>query len=249
MSFGRILDYLKRLYNQEQFAPSVLGVLVNPFYFIRKAIFRSVRNNALFLGGRLLDFGCGSKPYRHLFTVTEYVGLDVAQSGHIHSDGDVDVFYDGGVIPFVDQAFDSCFSSEVFEHIFDLDYSLSEICRVLKPGGRALFVVPFVWDEHEIPYDFARYSSFGLRFLMEKHGFKLVRMEKTAHFFTVIAQLWNLYLYNLVPQRNILFRLFYQVFIIAPFTMIFAFFNLVAPKRYSLYFNNVVMVEKEQVIE
>jgi hypothetical protein len=69
-------------------------------------------------------------------------------------------------------------------------------------------------------------------------------MEKTAHFFTVISQLWNLYLFNLVPQRNLLFRLFYQLLIIAPFTVIFAFFNLLVPKRDSLYFNNVVLVEK-----
>ena len=53
--------------------------------------------------------------------------------------------------------------NQVLEHVFNPDDFVREIARVLKPGGALLLTVPFVWNEHEQPYDYARYSSFGLR--------------------------------------------------------------------------------------
>jgi SAM-dependent methyltransferase len=50
----------------------------------------------------------------------------------------------------------------VLEAIFEPKCFLKELTRVLKPGGYALFTVPFIWDEHDQPNDFARYSSFAL---------------------------------------------------------------------------------------
>jgi len=54
----------------------------------------------LFLSGKLLDFGCGRKPYKHLFSFDEYIGLDIVESGHNHEDEEIDVYYDGTKIPF-----------------------------------------------------------------------------------------------------------------------------------------------------
>jgi len=239
-----ILQTLNRVYKQQSFNPNLIGLLLNPFYFIRKRIYESIASFAPALEGKLLDFGCGSKAYKSLFTVDEYIGLDVEQSGHTHENEEVDVYYDGKVIPFDDNTFDSCFSSEVFEHVFELEASLQEINRVLKPGGKGLFVVPFVWDEHEVPYDFGRYSSFGLHYLLEKHGFEVVKSKKDAHFAVVIAQLWNLYLFNLGPTQKYL-RLLYGMLVIAPFTLFWSVLLLVLPKIDTLYFNNVTLVRKK----
>ena len=63
----------------------------------------------------MLDFGCGSKPYKNLFKVKEYVGLDTEESGHNHRNEEIDVLYNGKQIPFVDNSFDSLFSSQVFK--------------------------------------------------------------------------------------------------------------------------------------
>src|SRR5262245_61614066 len=88
--------------------------LNNPFYFIRRALLEKVTQYAPQLNGKLLDFGCGSKPYQSLFTATsEYIGLDYEGEGHSHKDEHVDVFYDGRHIPFANESFDSVFSSEV----------------------------------------------------------------------------------------------------------------------------------------
>jgi SAM-dependent methyltransferase len=240
-----MIPYLKQRYKEQSFNPGLLGLLINPFFHIRSSIYKGIKNQAPKLQGALLDFGCGSKAYKHLFTVDSYIGLDVEQSGHSHENEEVDVFYDGTTIPFDNETFDSCFSSEVFEHVFELEYSLQEIHRVLKPNGHGLFVVPFVWDEHEVPYDYGRYASFGLHYLLEKSGFEIVESHKDSHFFLVIIQLWNLFLFNLGPQKNKYLRLIYGAIIIAPFTLIGYALSWIAPKINSLYFNNIVLVRKK----
>ena len=68
----------------------------HPLYFIRKGLFRKISLYAPQLKGKLLDFGCGEKPYQSLFTnVTEYIGLDYNGEGHDHQNEAVDVYYDG----------------------------------------------------------------------------------------------------------------------------------------------------------
>ena len=81
----------------------------NAFYFIRKGLFTGVKDNAPLLRGSVLDFGCGAKPYRHLFTnASSYIGLDIEKSGHSHEDEQIDVYYDGKIIPFGNEHFDNC---------------------------------------------------------------------------------------------------------------------------------------------
>jgi hypothetical protein len=43
--------------------------------------------------------------------------------------------------------------------------------RLLKPGGRLCLTVPLTSDEHMIPYDYFRYTSYALDFLMQEQGF------------------------------------------------------------------------------
>jgi len=238
------LVMLKHFYYKELFNPGLWGIFLNPFYFIRRAIYKGVSKYSCNLSGRLLDFGCGSKAYQNLFNVAEYIGLDVEQSGHMHGESEVDVYYDGKIIPFDDEYFDSCFSCEVFEHVFDLEESLAEINRVLKKGGKALFVVPFVWDEHEIPFDYGRYSSYGIKYLLEKKGFSVVNSEKDTNFFIVLAQLWNLYLFNIGPKRSAFLRIMFNVLCIAPFTLISITLNFIMPQKSTLFFNNIIVAEK-----
>ena len=158
---------LREIKRRQKFITSCVSVFINPAFFVRRGLSRGIRRHAGAMKGVMLDFGCGSKPYRELFTVDKYIGLDVVESGHEHVGESIDVFYDGKRIPFEDGFFDSVFSSEVFEHVFNLDEILIELNRVLKSGGTMLITVPFVWEEHEAPYDFARYTSFGIKYLLE----------------------------------------------------------------------------------
>jgi SAM-dependent methyltransferase len=241
---AKIIDNLKAWGRLQSFQPGFLAIFINPFYFIRKGLYHNLKKNATRLEGILLDFGCGRKPYKNLFQVKQYIGVDIEQSGHSHEISEIDVYYDGKTIPFADGYFDSVFCSEVFEHVFELDRILSELNRVMKKNGKMLFTVPFVWNDHEIPYDFGRYTTFGITYLMEKHGFRLIEISKSTNFVETIAQLWILYIFHITKTKSRVFNLILNVIFISPFTIAGSVFSKILPRRMDLYHNSIVLVEK-----
>lgn len=233
----------------ESFRPRWYSVFFNPFYIIRRDLYKSLQQNAGFLHGDILDFGCGSKPYAGLFNVASYTGLDYqTEVSDKNSNLQADVFYDGVTVPFPDNHFDGVFSSEVLEHVFNPDVILPELHRVLKPGGHFMFTCPFFWPEHEQPYDYARYTSFALHHLMEKHGFEVVRFEKTGSYFESVHQAIILYLYFFIPHRpRFLLVLFFTLFI-TPWVLAGIFWPRILPKRVlrkDLYLNNLMLAKKK----
>lgn len=232
------------LYAKELFRPGLLGFFINPFFIIRRGLFRGIRHHAPALKGRMLDFGCGEKPYRDLFQVDEYIGVDIAVSGHGTEGGQVDVFYDGRHIPFADAHFDAVLASEVFEHVFNLDEIMGELHRVMRPGARMLITAPFGWDEHEKPYDFARYTCFAWEAILRRHGFRVIEAGKNGHYITAVTQLWIAYLFqHILPKRPFL-RILLNPLLIAPWTLLGLVMGAVLPKNRDLYLNNVLLVER-----
>jgi SAM-dependent methyltransferase len=241
-----MLARLNKRYKLQQFQPGWYSLLINPFFIIRKALYRNIKQLAPALGnGSLLDFGCGAKPYKQLFNVSDYIGLDMENPGHPHLTEEVDVFYDGKTIPFDNNHFDAVLSSEVLEHVFEPETTLKEINRVLKPGAMGLFTVPFVWNEHEVPFDYGRYSAFGLTHLMEKCGFEIVELHRTTHFAETWLQLGILYLYELIETRNKYVNILLTALLIFPFNLLSVILSKILPKNHSFYFNIVVLVRKK----
>lgn len=239
---------IRLLLREQIFKTNILSIFINPFYFIRRDLYNNIKLLSPFLSGRMIDFGCGRKPYKSLFSnVKEYIGVDIKVSGHEHLEGgrlQVDVFYDGKTIPFANEYFDSMLCSEVFEHIFNLDEILLEINRVLKKDALALITVPFVWDEHEAPYDFGRYTSFGIKYLLSKNGFEIVTLKKSGHFTVVVWQLWILYCYYLIQSKRKIITYILYIFLISPLVVLGIFITLLLPKIDTLYHNNVLIAKK-----
>jgi len=194
-----------------------------------------------------MDFGCGSKPYKSLFKTTEYIGVDYENEGHSHENEQIDVFYDGKTLPFESEYFDSVLCSEVIEHVFELKGTLKEINRVMKPGAHILITCPFVWNEHEMPYDFARYTRFALEDILEKSGFKMIHFEKSGNFITTITQLKVLYYSNAFQKKwSAMFftRWIYKfLFVLVP-NVFGLLMEKIYPNDQSLYLNNVLVAKK-----
>lgn len=239
-----MINKLLSYYKKQQFSPTFLSIFINPFFFIRRGLYKGISKNAGLLSGSLLDFGCGSKPYRNLFNVSSYIGVDIESKAHSHEKEPIDIYYNGKVLPFRNAQFDSVFSSEVLEHVFDLDEILCEINRVMKINGKGLFTVPFVWDEHEIPYDFGRYTQFGIKHVFNKAGFEIVSIEKTTHFTETLFQLWNLYLFYKFSTKNKYLNILLNIIFISPFTVIGIILSGILPKANTLYHDNVIVVKK-----
>jgi len=241
-----VIAYLKKQYNRSLFQPTLFGLLFNPFFIIRRGLYRAVKGFRGYMHGRMLDFGCGSKPYRELFDVVTYIGTDIAVSGHDHSNEDIDVYYDGKTLPFGENEFDSVFSSEVFEHVFNLDEILDELRRVLKPGGKMLITLPFVWDEHEIPYDFARYTSFGITHILQQKGFHVLEQRKTTHYVETVFQMWAAYVSQHIIPKNKIVRIALTPLFVMPINALGFVFGALLPKNQNFYHNNVLVVENRK---
>ncbi len=141
----------------------------NPLHFqwlAGKDLYPTLKRHLPCLRGRVLDLGCGEKPYRDWATqASEYVGADlVAGPGVDH------ILKDGERWPFPDASFDSLLSTQVIEHVRDLHHCLQEMRRVLKPDGTLLLSFPFIYPSHGEPHDYRRLSLFGAKELIESLG-------------------------------------------------------------------------------
>jgi SAM-dependent methyltransferase len=240
-----MLQALKARIRRENFLTTPLALVVNPFYIIRNGLYSAIARVAPTLKGDILDFGCGSKPYESLFTAADsYVGVDIEGASHNRAYHRADFYYDGKTLPFPDARFDVVVCFEVFEHVFNLPEVLAEIRRVLKPGGQVLVTVPFAWDEHEVPYDFARYTSFGIRHLFNTNGFECLQVQKTTTYVQAVGQLFVAYLVqHVLPKGRILGRLS-QFAVIFPLNTATLLLNAVLPKRYDYFCNSVVLSKR-----
>ncbi|MDO9009754.1 MAG: methyltransferase domain-containing protein, partial [Thiobacillus sp.] len=178
-----------------------------------------------------------------LFKVTEYVGLDI-DSPVARQRGVADVFYSGQDFPFEARSFDAVLCNQVLEHVFNPDEFLAEIERVLRPGGKLLLTVPFVWDEHEQPWDYARYSSFGLKALLEKQGFRIVSHRKLRADVSVLFQLANAYLFKLTQGWPRPANLLFTATVMAALTVLGLLGARLLPDNPDLYLDHVLLAEK-----
>ena len=234
---------LRRYYRHQLFNPSLLGAFINPFFLARRSLWRAIAATSGSLSGALLDVGCGTKPYRELFRVSRYVGLDI-DSEATRARAIADALYDGNRFPFDDRSFESVLCNQVLEHVFNPDQFLGEIRRVLVPGGKLLLTIPFVWDEHEQPYDYARYSTFGLRALLERQGFRIIDQRKLLPDFSIIFQLVNAYLYKVTHSRSLVLNLLSTAVLLAPFSLIGLVLGALLPKNPDLFLDQLVLAER-----
>lgn len=116
-------------------------------------------------GARVLDVGCGPKPYYPFFAAAaEYVGVDVVPHPAADLVGRVED------LPIEDGSFDLVLCTQVLEHCDDPRRAVAELRRVLAPGGRVLASTHGVQVYHPSPGDYWRWTHAGLRRLFEENA-------------------------------------------------------------------------------
>jgi SAM-dependent methyltransferase len=115
---------------------------------------------------RVLDVGCGPKPYYPFFAelAEEYVGVDVVENPAADLLGPVEA------LPVEDGAFDIVLCTQVLEHCDDPAQAIRELRRVTAPGGRVLASTHGVQVYHPSPEDLWRWTHVGLRRLFEREA-------------------------------------------------------------------------------
>lgn len=123
-------------------------------------------------GSRVLDFGCGARPYEPWFAAAgaQYRGADIDAAHEVSISTD-------GTLACPDGEYDLVVSFQVLEHVWDISTYLAEARRALRPQGWLLLSTHGSWLYHPHPADYRRWTAEGLQREIESRGFRLVRME------------------------------------------------------------------------
>lgn len=168
---------------------------------IRKFIEKAARETKGNLN--VLDAGAGEGSWRYLFQHANYKTQDNCV-GEKHWDyTHLDFNCDITKIPCKSSEFDVVILTEVLEHLPEPCLALKELNRVLKQKGKIYLTVTQGWAEHEAPYDFYRYTQYGLKYLLEKSGFRVEKVEKRGGYFKYISfRLWHIIVMPFLNRKS-----------------------------------------------
>ena len=225
----KILEKLKEVGLEHYFRPKWYSIFINPYFIARYSLFKKINKFSKqhnWLNKNILDVGCGIKPYESLFKGAYYVGIDIEGGGHKDEKKKIDILFDGKNIPFDEKSFDLIICTQVLEHTLDYEYLLKEMYRVLKDDGILLITAPLVWNEHEIPYDFFRFTKFAYKEIFSKIGFKIITIQPTTTFFATIGQLLSAFLVEMLSYNKIILKIIISLIFCFPVQILFLFLDL-----------------------
>lgn len=134
--------------------------------------------------GRMLDVGCGIKPFEAMFKghVDRHDGVDMMQTLDVRGTR-ADVFAVAGVLPFANESFDTVLCTQMLDDVPEPVVVLDEIRRVLKPGGKLILTINQMYPVHDPPHDYYRFTRYGLEHIVKKANL-------TPVFFRAIGGAW-----------------------------------------------------------
>lgn len=128
------------------------------------------------IGSLILDAGAGESVYKKLFSHCDYKAIDLAVGESRWNYANLDYVSSLDDMPIEDDVFDAVLCTQVLEHLEWPRESVKEMHRVLKRGGKLYMTVPMAQNEHQVPYDFFRYTSYGLESICKYAGFHDIKI-------------------------------------------------------------------------
>ncbi len=154
--------------------------------------------------GVLLDVGAGYGRYKEM--IAPHVDKYRTSDGF---DVRADFVEDSAHLTHADGVFDTVLCNQALERVVDAEGTISELYRVLKPGGYAIATVPFLFPEHKDPTDFRRYTRDGLVQMFSQAGFIIVECRGYGSVWDIIAESIKMSTRNpYLPRRNLVVRKF-----------------------------------------
>jgi SAM-dependent methyltransferase len=165
---------------------------------------RALRAHGQGAGGRLLDVGCGEKPFADCLSgVKRYIGLErlpqEGGGGVWPPPGCAQVVGDAARLPFRAGAFDTVLMTSVLHYQAQPQRCVEEMARVLAPGGRLLLCEPQLSRYHGAG-DYFRFSRDGLAHLARAAGLEVVEVAAIGGFWLQHHQQLAFYLDARLPR-------------------------------------------------
>jgi len=161
-------------------------------------------------GARVLDIGGKKTKKRGVFDIGKYpVRVEYA---NIDASTEPDYLCDATAIPAEDGSFDGAILAEVLEHVREPKAVLAESFRVLKPGGKLLITVPFMFHVHADPADYGRYTEYYLRETFSEIGFRNIEIEKQGGYYCVLANILKMRLMKMDARSGLFMMLKKAIF-------------------------------------
>jgi SAM-dependent methyltransferase len=227
----RKLHYVVTIFLRFAYGDPPLRTIFAPDYLHLKAIYRFVSEflTSLSSGQSILDIGCGDQRFKKFVPKTaSYICLDYepTKRKHYKRIPDPDIIGDVRALPIESNSFDRVLCTEVLEHVSEPISSITEMVRILKPNGKLILTVPFLFPEHDTPHDFHRYTLYGIKYDCERVGLKVVKIVKLGGVGTMLIGLLTRISHNLVTSTALgkLFFYFPGIFI---FPLFYLTFNMI----------------------
>ncbi len=171
----------------ERILPRFLTARLDP---VREIIEAEVGYAASRLGQNqiALDAGAGEAGHRRYFRQGRYLALDAGTGDASWDYSRLDIRGDLAHLPLRSGSLDCILCMVVLEHTRNPREVLAEFARTLKAGGSLHLVVPFLWEEHQAPHDYLRFTRYGIRMLLEEHPYRIELLEPMGGFFQVCAR-------------------------------------------------------------
>lgn len=189
----------------DTFSDHYSHLLIHPQFFLKKYERSSIDYAYKYAHGVLLDIGCGRMPYKKLLLpfVKKYVGIDSPKTAKFyHGDGRPDIFADAKSIPLPNNSCDTILSLQVLEHISEPQKAISEFSRLLKPKGILILSTVQSYPLHDEPYDFFRFTKYGLRHILKNCGLTIIKEKEEGNIFVGSLQNFNIYLMFILKKLS-----------------------------------------------
>jgi len=195
--------------------------ITNITYLNNIQLQKSIKKSIRYIGGKCVDIGSGNSPYKSyiLDKVDEYITVD---NGKIHQhmfQTSKEKFVDADIkqLPFESDSIDTIILTQVLEHIDEPFVALKEIKRVLKKDGILILSVPFIYHAHATPYDYFRFSEYGLRKICTDHNFEILEFHHQGYIGTTLFSILNGFIWNQSSKYKIMRNTVFLPFLLCIF--------------------------------
>jgi SAM-dependent methyltransferase len=143
--------------------------------------------------GDLADLGCGKAPLLGIYRnyCASITLADWANSTHENPLLDLVIDMNEPLRQIASNSFDTVLLSDVLEHISEPANLIGEIARILKPGGRLILNVPFMYPVHEGPHDYYRYTRFALERFVGRSDLDVVEVVPLGGWLELIGDVMS----------------------------------------------------------